>query len=95
MSDNDKIQKILSLFTPHKDYAINNYYGVAYMKMKKNGHHQLKLIHDYKNGNMKLSSALDFDDFDLCMQTLVLLEKNSSKSDKETVDNEIGKLFNK
>ena len=96
MSDKHKLKAILGGFIPHPDYSISSYYGVAYMKIKKNGFHQLKLIHDYKNGNMKLSSPIVFEDFDTCIGIMTILEKNNlaSCADK-TVDDEMKKLLGK
>lgn len=93
MTTKEKHEKILSRFTPHPDYSITDYYGVAYMKIKKNGHHQLKLIHDYKNGNMKLSSSIEFEKFELCITIMSILEEFNTTKQTETDDSALEMLL--
>lgn len=93
MTIQEKHKKILSRFVPHRDYSLTDYYGVAYMKIKKNNHHQLKLIHDYKGGNMKLSSGIVFESFETCMKVLSILEQFNTTKREKTEDEELGSLL--
>lgn len=93
MSEKEIIKKLLMKFTPHEGYSVENYYGVAYMKLKKNNQHQLRLIHDYGKRSL-LSSAIVFDNFDTCMKVLRILEQNSRDGKAKSLDDEINDMIN-
>lgn len=92
MSERELLKKILLKFTPYEGYSVENYYGVAYMKLKKNNQHQLRLIHDYAKRSL-LSSPIVFEDFKTCMKVLALLERNSNDGRAPTLDDEVNEYL--
>lgn len=88
MDDRQIHKKLLTKFTPYSGYSVDNYYGVAYMKYKKNNQHQLRLIHDYGKHSI-LSTPITFDSFETCMKILAILEKYSNDGSVVSLDDEL------
>jgi len=54
-------RKLLKRITPADGYDVEDYYGVALLRLKKNGDYQIKLIHDYGKRSIMSSSIVEKD----------------------------------
>lgn len=93
MADKKLHKQLLMKFTPPTGYALDAYYGTAYMKLKKNNKHQLRLVYDYTGGNMKKSSVLEFDKFSTCIRVLSIMEEFAKDGTLQSSDAELEKLL--
>ena len=92
MSNRDIHNILMRKFTPPNGYALDSYYGTAYMKLKKNNKFQVRLLYDYSK-HAQTSNAIYFDSFDMCINALTILEKYSKNKKEESLDDELADML--
>ena len=66
-------KKLLKRIEPAKGYSTEEYYGVAILRLKKNGSYQIKLIHDYEKHSI-MSSAIITETQNEAMKIYLILD---------------------
>jgi len=80
------LKQILDKITPHKDYLVEDYYGVSLIKMKRTGYYNIKLIYGYDKYS-KMSSELEIKEIKKALIIYELLDEFSvDKRDKVNTD---------
>lgn len=76
--------EILKKMTPHKDYKIDDYYGVAIMERMADATYDIRVIHTYdsKSGKSKFSSTLNVQDWDTAKEVHDILQMKAKKKVK-------------
>ena len=81
-------KEALKLFDPAKGYAVDNYYGVSIIKLKKNNKYSIKLMYGYSQSgkNSVMSEGVIVDKPEDAIQLYTLLEQfakdGETKSEK-------------
>lgn len=88
MSRRDIHNILMRRFTPPNGYALDSYYGTAYMKLKKNSKYQVKLLYDYSK-HAQTSNAIYFDTFEMCIKALTILEEYAKNKKEKSIDDEL------
>ena len=73
---------LLNYFLPHKDYRLEEYFGVSMKTVSKTGAYALRLQYEAINGNSSNSSTLELKSFELAINVIRCLMQFEEKENK-------------
>ena len=88
MSRKDIHNVLMRRFKAPEGYALDSYYGTAYMKLKKNNKYQVKLLYDYSK-HAQTSNSIIFDELEVCIKAITILEEYANDTKEKSFDDEL------
>lgn len=79
-------KQILELIKPHKDYKVQDYYGVSMIRHKSTGRYVLKLQHDYKNYSILSEGQLEISSLEKALEVYRILILNAKVLNSVNLD---------